>query len=230
MKYLLNTGKLKWHELLFKTYKSMYLQHRHIFDEFFSTLLKYYNSGDVDLEQSFNVFFQKIQSKMFTLLDKNVDKKFLNCTSERIHDIKPFGKYQDQITNQLKPSLVYARTFVVALQTGSNITASINRYLSRSECRKGFTNIQHCSVCKGIPDAKVCNATCHNLLLSCFALNPLFDTYWDDFYRGIYELSAGLEGQYDIEAIVGQLGYEISSAIMVFQNNFVQVLNKVCVL
>lgn len=211
----------------------MYLQHRHIFDDFFSTLVKYYVSGDVDLDQSLNVFFQRMQNTMFTLLNKNLANKpeFLNCTSKRIDDIKPFGKYKSQITDQLKPTLVYARILVLVLQAGGNVTASINHYLSRNQCKEGFTKIQHCSVCEGIPDAKMCNATCHNFLQSCFVLDPpLLDTYWNYFVGDIYMLSTRLVGQYNIEAILGQLGYDISSAIMEFQNNFIQVSGKVCVL
>ena len=194
--------------------------------------MKYHVSGDVDLDQSLNVFFQRIQNTMFKLLNKNLANKpgFLNCTSEHIDDIQPFGKYQSQIIDQLKPTLVYARTFVVALQTGSNITASINHYLSRNECKEGFTKIQHCSLCEGIPDAKVCNATCHNLLQSCFLLDSLFHTYWDNFAGDIYVLSTRLDGQYNIEAILGQLGFDISNAIMEFQRKFALVFAKVCIL
>ncbi len=208
----------------------MYLRNRYIFDDFFSTLDNYYLNGDIDLDHSFNLFFQRIQNTMIILLDKNLANApgFLNCTSKNIDKIKPFGHYQAQISNQLKSSLVHARTLVVGLQAGSNVTASIIKYLSRNECREGFTKIQHCSVCEGIPDAMMCNATCHNLLQSCFVIDPHFDTYWSDFIRGMYLLSTGLDGQYDIEAVVGQLVYDISGAIMEFQNNFIKVFAKVC--
>ena len=187
-------------------------------------------SGDIDLDNSLNLFFQRIQSTMIRLLAKNVASKpgFLNCTAKNIDKIQPFGRYQRRIPNQLKPSLVYARTFVVGLKAGSNVTASIINYLSRNECREGFTKIQHCSVCEGIPDAMVCNATCHNMLQSCFKVYPQIDAYWGDFIRAVYALSNGLDGQYDIEAVFGQLGYEISNAIMEFQTNFFTVLTKVC--
>lgn len=210
----------------------MYLRNRHIFDDFFSTLDEYYVNGDIDLDRSFNLFFQRIQTTMFILISEKFGGKlsleFLNCTSKRVDKIKPFGLYQRQISSQLKSSLVMARTFVLGLQAGSNVTASIISYLSRNECREGFTKIQQCSVCEGIPDAMVCNATCHNLLQSCFSLDPLFDTYWNDFIRGLYVLSIGLDGQYDIEAVFGQLSFDISNAIMEFQSNYIQVLAKVC--
>ena len=218
--------------MLYSTYKNMYLQNRRIFDEFYSTFDRYYDKGDIDLAQSSHQFFQKMQTTMFTLFNPKYANQpsFLNCTAKHIDDVKPFGRYKQQITNQLKSSLVHARTFVVALQAGSNITMSLKNYLSRNECREGFTKIQHCSVCKGIPDAMVCNETCHNLLQSCFAIHSLFNEIWNDYIRGIYVLSTGLDGQYNIETIFGILAYDISNAIMFFQENFAHILKKVCII
>ena len=218
--------------MLLLTYKDIYVRNRHIFDDFFSALDNYYVYGDVDLDQFCNIFFQRIQSTMFVLLDNNLanEREFLNCTSKHIDDIKPFGRYQGQITNQLRTSLMQARAFVVGLQTGSNLTASIINYLSRNECREGFTKIRHCSLCEGIPNALACNATCQHLIQSCFVLDPLFATYWNDYTRGLYVLSSGLDGQYDIEAVIGQLAYAISSAIMEFQSDFLRVYGKVCMI
>lgn len=221
---------MKWHRILFLTYKDLYQRNRHIFDDFFSSLEKYFMNGDVDLDRSFNMFFERIQNTMFILIDKKLANKpeFLNCTAKRIDEIQPFGKYQALITGRLRSSLMLARTFVLGLQVGGNVTESVVNYLSRSECREAFTKLQHCSVCEGIPDALVCNVTCHNLLYSCFLLDPLFDAYWSDFIRGVHALSSGLDGQYNFEAIVGHLAYDVSSAIMEFQSNFIAVLAKVC--
>ena len=229
-KNLLKTSKAKWHQMLLLTYKTMYQQNRYIFEDFFSTLEKYYLNGDIDLDKSFNLFFQRIQSTMLKLIDKNLadDSGFISCTSDRINEIKPFGKYQMEITNQLKSSLVYARTFVIGLQAASNLTQSVINYLSRDECRKSLTKMHYCSLCEGIPNALVCNATCHNVLQSCFALDPLFETYWNDFIRDVYSLSIGLDGRYDIEAVFGQLAYDISTAIMEFQGKFATIFVKVC--
>ncbi|XP_028405563.1 glypican-6-like [Dendronephthya gigantea] len=225
---LLKTSKVKWHTMLLLTYKAMYQRNRDIFDDFFSTLEEYYLNGDVDLDKSFNLFFQRIQSTMLKLLKSNLSNNpgFLSCTSDRIKEIKPFGNYQMQITNQLKSTLVYARTFVVGLQAGSNMTQSVINYLSRDECREVFTKMQYCSVCEGIPNALVCNATCHNLLQSCFVLDALLESQWNGFIRGVYLLSEGLDGRYDIEAVFGQLSYDISSAIMEFQRKFSTIFVK----
>ena len=229
-KNLLTTAKGKWHDMLLITYKDIYVRNRHIFDDFFSTIEMYYLNGDIDLDKSFNLFFQRIQSTMILLLNKNLANKpgFLNCTSKNIDKIQPFGHYQNRISTQLKSTLIHARTFVVGLEAGSNVTASIIDYLSRNECREGFTKIQHCSVCEGLPNAMVCNATCNNMLHSCFKIQPQINEYWGEFIRAVFILSTGLDGQYDIEAVFGQLGYDISSAIMEFQNNFPAVLTKVC--
>ena len=228
-KNLLTTAKGKWHNLLLITYKDMYMRNRLIFDDFFSTLEMYYANGSIDLDKSFNLFFQRIQSTIIVLINKNFANKpgFLNCTSKNIDKIQPFGHYQQRISVRLKSSLAHARTFVVGLKTGSNVTASIINYFSRNECGEALTKIQHCSVCEGIPNAMVCNATCNNMLQSCFKIYPQMDAYWNEFIRGVYMLSTGLDGQYDIEAVFGQLGYDISSAIMEFQNNFLRVLTKV---
>lgn len=226
----MKTSKVNWHKMLYGAYKDMYLQNRRIFDDFFSTLDNYCKNGDVDLDTSLHLFFQQIQSTMLILFNTQLASSpgFLNCTSRHINELKPFGHYQLQISRQVKASLGHARTLILVLQSGVNVTSSILSHLSRSECKEAFTKMQHCSVCQGLPNTMVCNATCNNFLQSCFAIGPLFHGYWNDYIRSMDLISIGLDGRYNIEAVLGQLAYDISGAIMEFQSNFAQVFNKVC--
>lgn len=230
MMNLLRTSRKKWSEMLAQVYKDNFYKNREIFDDLFITLEDFYTGNrKIDLRQSFRVFLQRTQSTMFGLGKEELlnDTDFINCSARRIDDIQPFGVYPRKITMNMLTTLVYAKVFSTGLWKGYNIASSLIGNFLRKKCIEEFTKAQFCDVCNGIPDARMCNGTCHNVLGRCFHFDGKLNGYWRDYMRGMYALVGKLDGQYDITATFGMFSFDISSAIMEMSKNFGKVLAKV---
>ncbi len=66
---LLATSKMKFHKLFQKTYGIIYERNSDVFIDFFKDLEKYYDTGEVDLEDALQRFFGELYQRMFTVFN-----------------------------------------------------------------------------------------------------------------------------------------------------------------
>ena len=124
---LLRTSKRDFHHMFLQTYGLLYERHSSIFTDMFMDLERYYDTGAVDLTEAMDTFFHRLYQKMFQVLNSqyNFDEKYLNCISEKMEELKPFGDQPKKITLEVKRSFIATRTFVQALSNGRDIIRNI---------------------------------------------------------------------------------------------------------
>lgn len=68
---LLASSKLKFHDLFTKTYGIIYERNSDVFIDFFKDLEKYYEQGNVNLEEALQKFFSQLYQRMFIVFNAN---------------------------------------------------------------------------------------------------------------------------------------------------------------
>lgn len=68
-KNLLTESKRDFDKMFKKTYGIIYEQNSYVFTDLFEELERYYSSGQVDLEDAMENFFNTLYQKMFTVLN-----------------------------------------------------------------------------------------------------------------------------------------------------------------
>lgn len=93
----------------------------------FRDLEKYYSTGSVDLTASLKQFFSLLYKKMFQELNSqyDFDAAYLECTVENMEEMMPFGEMPQKLILQIKRSFIAIRTFVQALNYGSQVLKTI---------------------------------------------------------------------------------------------------------
>lgn len=66
---MLNKSKRDFHDMFTKTYGIIYEQNSYVFTDLFKELEKYYATGQVDLVDAMDDFFNTLYQKMFTVLN-----------------------------------------------------------------------------------------------------------------------------------------------------------------
>jgi len=83
-----------------------------------------------DVRRSLDRFFVVLMRRMLTLLSQHrapPTDQFLYCVSSRIDQLKPFGDVPAKVSLQLHRAFTAAKAFVVGLQTGSDVIATLSK-------------------------------------------------------------------------------------------------------
>lgn len=77
----------------------------------------------VDLDDVLDSFFNTLYQKMFTVLNSqyNFDNKYLECVSEHMKEMRPFGDVPQKLSVQVKRAFVATRAFSQALTIAANV-------------------------------------------------------------------------------------------------------------
>ncbi|KAL1140381.1 hypothetical protein AAG570_000313 [Ranatra chinensis] len=226
---MLAKSKREFHEMFKRTYGIIYEQNSYVFTDLFDELERYYAKGRVDLIEAMDNFFNTLYQKMFTVLNAqyNFNDKYLECVSEHMKELKPFGDVPNKLSVQLKRSFVATRTFGQALTLSASIVSSMQNIVMSSSCNRAVAKMTHCPACSGLNELKPCSNYCTNVMKGCLAYHSQLDSYWNAFIDALDKVVERLLGPFNIEMVVEPIDIKISEAIMNFQENSQQVSQRV---
>ncbi|KAG8194162.1 hypothetical protein JTE90_002369 [Oedothorax gibbosus] len=220
-KELLRTSKSDFHEMFLRTYGMLYDRNSYIFNDMFADLEKYYLTGGVDLTGALDSFFDRLYRKMFQVLNSqySFNEMYLNCVSQRMDELKPFGDVPKKLTVEVKRSFVATRTFVQALAIGRDVVKFVQEVGPTPECSRALMKMTYCPHCSGLPDLKPCSHYCLNVMRGCLAYHAEIHHEWNNYINAMMMLASRLESSFNIESVVDPIDIKISDAIMNFQEN-----------
>jgi len=226
---LLARSKRDFHFMFKKTYGILYERNSDVFTEFFKDLERYYQYGNIDLEEALRKFFSQLYQRMFTVLNSqySFDGTYLECVSKNMKKLQPFGDVPKKLTLQLRRSFVATRTFSQALQEGKKILAKIMEIPPRDKCVEALTKMTSCPACQGLPAIRPCSGYCQNVMKGCLAYHTELSDSWDKYIDNLISVGERLNGPFNIETVVEPIDIKISDAIMNFQESGYEVTQKV---
>ncbi len=112
-----------------RTYGLLYQQNSHIFTDLFKDLRDYYKGRDVNLIDALDLFFTTLLQRMFELLNAQYtfDDQYLECVSEHMDDLKPFGDVPQKLSIEVRRAFIAARTFVQGLSIGRDVVIAVSK-------------------------------------------------------------------------------------------------------
>lgn len=132
---LLDNSKRDLHNMFVRTYGLLYQQNSHVFTDLFEDLRKYYKGSDINLLDALDNFFSTLMQKMFQLLNSQYtfDDDYLQCVTEHMDELKPFGDVPQKLSIQVKRAFVAARTFVQGLAIGRDVVLAMSKVTTSSK-------------------------------------------------------------------------------------------------
>jgi len=226
---LLDQSKRDLHDMFVRTYGLLYQQNSHVFTDLFHDLQNYYKGRDINLLDALDKFFSTLLQKMFELLNAQYtfDEAYLECVTEHMDELQPFGDVPQKLSVQIKRSFVAARTFVQGLAVGRDIILAVSQVEPTSSCNKAHMKMLYCPYCRGFADIKSCNNYCMNVMKGCLAYHSEINEPWNAYIDALMKLADRLEGPFNIESVVDPIDVKISDAIMNFQENSQTVSSKI---
>ncbi|XP_054706530.1 glypican-6-like [Uloborus diversus] len=220
-KELLRTSKKDFHEMFLRTYGMLYDRNSFIFNDMFNDLEKYYLTGGVDLTAALDSFFDRLYRKMFQVLNSqySFNDLYMNCISQQMDELKPFGDVPKKLTVEVKRSFVATRTFVQALSIGRDVVKFVQEVGPTAECSRALMKMTYCPHCRGLADTKPCSNYCLNVMRGCLAYHAELHLEWNNYINAMMMLASRLESSFNIESVVDPIDIKISDAIMNFQEN-----------
>ncbi|CAL7939630.1 unnamed protein product [Xylocopa violacea] len=229
-KELLATSKKGFHEMFKKTYGILYEQNAYLFTDLFKELENYYAKGTVDLDDTMDNFFNTLYQKMFTVLNSQYkfDNKYLECVGEHMKEMRPFGDVPQKLGVQIKRSFVATRAFSQALTVAADVLKNMQSLKPSKDCAAALTRMTVCPSCSGIADnVLACGDMCSNVMKGCLAQHAALDAEWNHFVEAVDKVADRLLGPFNIEMLVRPINLKISEAIMNFQENSLDVSQRV---
>merc|ERR1719422_731054 len=207
----------------------MYQRNAEVFQNYFKDLKVYYDKGILNPVDSTNSFFNSLYQKMFKVLNGQYSFSgiYLNCVSDNMDILRPFGDVPRKLASSVKRSLVAARALVKALRTGHEIANQMTKVTPSQECLTAVQQMHTCSACKGLPELQPCQGFCVNIMKGCLAYHYEIDDLWNKYIESLMSLSERLAGPFNVETTIEPISIKISDAIMNFQESGFQVTQKV---
>lgn len=117
--------------MFLQTYGLLYERNSYLFTDLFKDLEEYYSNGGVNLGEALDGFFQRLYQKMFIVLNSQYtfDKAYLQCISENMDKLKPFGDIPDKLKIEVKRSFIATRTFIQALGYGKDVVRNMMKVI-----------------------------------------------------------------------------------------------------
>ncbi|XP_031549254.1 glypican-4-like [Actinia tenebrosa] len=226
---LIKNSERDLNTMFLKTYGNFYKDHAKVFVDLFLSLTQYYQGKNLDLTQVMNNFFANLMKQMFQLMNSKYkfENSYLDCVTQHMDDLKPFGDEKQKLTVQVKRAFVAARAFVQGLNVGSSVLKQLQEISATNECEKEITKLSFCSWCQGQTDLKPCPTFCTDTYKTCFSNLNGVNAAWNSYVTALLDLSGKFEGPFSIESVINPLGVKISFAIMNFQEKHLEVAKKI---
>ncbi|XP_044735843.1 glypican-4 [Chrysoperla carnea] len=217
---LLSKSKQDFHDMFKRTYGTIYLQNSYVFTDLFEELENYYAKGQVDLTETMDNFFIILYQRIFTVLNSAYlfDDKYLECVSNHMKELKPFGDVPHKLSAQVKRSFVATRTYGRALAVGVEVVKEMLSIKLNTECTHAVMRMQQCDACAGHSNVKACSNFCVNVMKGCYAYYADLETDWNSYVEAMDKVAERLIGPFNIEMVVEPINIKISDAIMNFQD------------
>lgn len=227
-KQLLSDSRREFHEMFKRTYGIIYEQNAYVFSDMFTELENYFTRGKVDLAEALDSFFNVLYQKMFSVINAQYrfDEKYLDCVSEHMKDLKPFGDVPDKLSVQIKRSFVATRTYEQALSAAAEVARNLVALRPSAECTAALTRMQQCGLCAGHTQ-KPCSNYCVNVMKGCLHYYVELDAEWDNFVASMEKVSERLLGPFNIVMVVEPMNIKVSEAIMNFQDTGEEITKQV---
>lgn len=227
-KQLLSESRREFHEMFKRTYGIIYEQNAYVFSDMFTELENYFTRGKVDLAEALDSFFNVLYQKMFSVINAQYrfDDKYLDCVSEHMKELKPFGDVPDKLSVQIKRSFVATRTFEQALSAAAEVARNLIGLRPSAECTAALTRMQQCGLCRGFAQ-KPCSNYCVNVMKGCLHYYNELDAEWDNFVASMEKVADRLLGPFNIVMVVEPMNIKVSEAIMNFQDTGDEITKQV---
>ncbi|XP_047440975.1 glypican-4 isoform X2 [Mugil cephalus] len=228
---LLKNAQDSLHNMFVRTYGVMYVQNAELFKNFFEDLTKYYISGSaaVNLDAMLSDFWADLLERMFRLVNVQYEfsDAYMECVSRHTDQLMPFGDVPRKLRIQLMRAFVAARTFVRGLALMPEVVNKVSTVSASPSCVRAAMKMLYCPYCSGQVALKPCQNYCLNVMRGCFANQADLDTEWNNFLDAMLSLAERLEGPFNFESVMDPIDVKISEAIMIMQDNSMQVSQKV---
>ncbi|XP_034048393.1 glypican-6a isoform X2 [Thalassophryne amazonica] len=226
---LLDNSEKSLNSMFTRTYGKLYMQNSEVFQDLFTELKRYYTGGNVNLEEMLNDFWSRLLERMFQLLNSqyHFTDDYLECLGKYADQLKPFGDVPRKLKAQVTRAFIAARTFVQGLMVGREVANRVAKVNVVPACVRALTKMLYCPYCRGMPGLKPCHNYCHNVMRGCLANQADLDAEWNVFLDAMLLVADRLEGPFNIEAVIEPIDVKISEAIMIMQDNSMQVSAKV---
>lgn len=226
---LIDKASRDLHDMFLKTYGVLYQQNSKIFSELFRNLKRYYQGSDLNLEDVLESFFATLMQQMFKLLNANYafDNRYLQCVTENMDELKPFGDVPKKLSTQVKRAFIATRTFHQGLAIGKEVINAVSKMDVSQACLRAVTKMSWCPYCRGFTHLKPCSNYCLNVMKGCLAYHYELNEAWNTYIDSLSKVAERLEGPFNIESVVDPIDVKISDAIMNFQENNEEVSKKV---
>ncbi|KAL3280612.1 hypothetical protein HHI36_003849 [Cryptolaemus montrouzieri] len=144
-------------------------------------------------------FFGILYQRMFTVINSqyDFDDKYLECISEHMTEMKPFGDIPHKLGVQLRRSFVATRTFYKSLVQGAQIADKLGDIVVDEECANEMTKMQQCGLCTSQQSLGPCADYCTNTLEDCLKYHTSFSRDWDRFIDGLDKVADRLLGEWN---------------------------------
>lgn len=187
----MNNSKREFHQMFERTYGKIYLQNAEVFSDFFSELETYYKKGTVRLSDTMDTFFSILYQRMFTVINAQYtfDDKYLECVSDHMVEMKPFGDVPHKLGIQLRRSFVATRTFYKSLVKGSDAANNLANLGVDDECYRESTKMRYCGACRAENGIGPCPTYCSNTMQACYRYHTEFSAIWDNFVGKFIQFS-----------------------------------------
>lgn len=219
------------HKKFMKLYKQVYANNSHVTKSFYEKLRKHYKKGEHKISDIVNDFFKEVLKGMYLLFKAGrVSRIKKGCIASTYDKFHPFGKVPRAIISRLERSFTAARTIIKGLEMGESVVKSLrNHQWFSGKCSKSVTKMSQCAICAGYDNLKPCAGHCIEVLTVCFSSLNEMEQAWDEYILNLSSLASRLTGEYDFEAVTGELPYDISEGIDNFQEAFPKVSPNVCI-
>ena len=111
----------------------------------------------------------------------NLFLRYLQCVSENMQKLQPFGDVPKKLTLQLRRSFVATRTFAQALLEGKKILTRVLKISPSDKCVDALTRMTSCPSCQGLPAIRPCTNYCLNVMKGCLAYHTELSDTWDNY-------------------------------------------------
>ena len=115
--------------------------------------------------------------------------RYLECVSNNMKRLQPFGDVPKKLTLQLRRSFVATRTFSQALQEGKKMLTKILKIPPRDKCVEALTKMTQCPSCQGLPAIRPCSSYCNNVMKGCLAYHSQLSDSWDKYIGKIHSIN-----------------------------------------
>ncbi|KAG9508799.1 Glypican-6, partial [Fragariocoptes setiger] len=229
---LLASSKAEFHRMFIRTYGILYENNAEIFTGMYENLENYYATGGVKLNDAMQSFFNRLYQKMFQVLNMQYDfsPAYLNCTSQQLDKLRPFGAVPDKLITEIKQSFIATRTFVQALNNGIDVIKNLIALGPSAQCNTLLQRVHQLVATspQAVASRPICVSHCEQIWTKCYnKLNVDLDREWNSYVEALSSLANKMRTSWNIEIVVKPIDIRVSEAIMNFQENGPQITNQV---